>query len=166
MQTSTLPSTDTQPPAISVLAEPVPPTPAEQLAEAQKVIVSLKQDIETQGRKIEGLESDLGVACEKLRAHEESPLTLALNTIDHGGLLDDAGVALNNLMSTVLERGKKGALAIVFTLKPLGATSQFSMDAMVKVTEPQKEKPMSTFFLGADGKISRHDPRQRQLPLK
>lgn len=165
MQTNALPSTEPQTPAISALADPVPPTPTEQLAEAQKVIIGLRQENETKDRRIELLESDLGVACERLRAHEESPLTLALNTIDHGGLLDDAGVALNALMSTVLERGKKGALAIVFTLKPL-SEAQFSMDAVVKVTEPQKEKPMSTFFIGPDGKISRNDPRQRQLPLK
>lgn len=154
------PAEETQPPAISVVA---PPMPEEQLADAQRVIVSLTQEKETLARKLEQAEADRDFNKAQWDALQNNPLSLVLATLDHGGLLSEAGQLLTALVDTVLCRAAKGALGIVITVEPRGL-GQVDITGSLKLKEPAKDEPISIFYFD-QGKVTRQDPRQRHLRL-
>lgn len=89
-----------------------------------------------------------------------------LRSQEHGGFLIDAEESLLNLIEAVQRTGKKGALKLTLTVvsdkNALDEAAVFISGAIAASTpEPDRRH---TLFYHVDGRLSRRDPRQPELP--
>lgn len=83
-----------------------------------------------------------------------------------GGVMHDAGVALQKLVTAIEATGKGGSLTITLKLKPddkYGTAVEVADSIVVKVPEPNK--PSSLFFMDGSHNLVRHDPAAMQIPF-
>jgi hypothetical protein len=81
----------------------------------------------------------------ELEKLEKNPLLLALNVVDAGHVLEDAGDQLKSLSALVIERQEKGVLLLKLALKPFKADA-LVISAAVQVTEPKLEPQQAVFY--------------------
>lgn len=150
--TNTAPDT---PPSPVLMPDPQPADLLTQLneerAQVEKFRLALNREQATTAK--------LQAALDKLEAN---PIVFALANIDHGTVLEEAGAQCGGLFDSVMEKSAKGKFAIVISVAPLGASLTYA--AEFKATPPKKSPVPSVCFV-QDGKLSRKDPRQGELPL-
>ena len=93
------------------------------------------------------------------------PFTDLLGEIEGGELLHDLTEAYYLIVSAVMETRKAGKLKLTVDFKPTGKGT-VSIDAKFDAIEPEHDRMSTTFFVGNDGSLQRHDPNQPNLPLR
>lgn len=73
--------------------------------------------------------------------------------------------ALAEVIEAVKETGKKGEVTLKISLKMNDALT-VTASPVVKTTLPTSDLGATTFYVDGQNKLSRRDPRQRDLPLK
>ena len=73
--------------------------------------------------------------------------------------------ALAEVIEAVKHTGKKGEVTLKISLKMNDALT-VTASPVVKTTLPTTDLGATTFFVDGQNKLSRRDPRQRDLPLK
>lgn len=88
-----------------------------------------------------------------------------LATLRRGTLLEDCSEELNALVAQVLETEKPGELTLKLRLTPQkNDASVIVIRDSLTVKAPKAEVADTIAYVGADGEISRRDPRQPELP--
>lgn len=91
-------------------------------------------------------------------------VTIVLQEHRNGGLNNEAGEHLSELVAAVKEHQKAGKLTIELTVAPVdGDPRQVKVTDVIKVSAPKAKPPASLFFSDAHGNLSRRDPRQPEL---
>ena len=93
------------------------------------------------------------------------PLTDVLGEIEGGTLLHDLTEATYNIIAAVMETRKPGRLKLSISFTPTGRGT-VNVDASFDATEPEHDRPSTTFFVGKDFSLQRRDPSQPDLPLR
>ena len=86
-----------------------------------------------------------------------------------GTLLAEVGEAASEIARLIRERGRgSGKVTVTIDLRAAtkGAGKALSIAATVKTTMPRAEVEETLMYVGEDGKLSRRDPRQPELPLQ
>ena len=95
----------------------------------------------------------------------EKRFTDTLGDIRNGDVVTDLTEALREVVTRVLETGKKGTLTLKLTVtnvsRGAGAALQIDDDITTKIPKPSKGA--SVLFADADGQLQRNDPRQPRL---
>ena len=121
-----------------------------QIVEAQAANAALESTIEAQRAHLAKLESN--------------PFALVLNNLDAGSVLEELGDEIQKVTALVDRRQEPGVIAVLMTAKPY-KPGCIDFIVEIKTKEPKVEKPHTLFFVGANGQLSRQDPRQRELPF-
>lgn len=85
-----------------------------------------------------------------------------------GTLLAEIGEGASEIARIIRERGRgSGKLVLTLDIRAAtkGAGKALSIAATLKVTTPKAEVEETLMYVGEDGKLSRRDPRQPELPL-
>ena len=98
------------------------------------------------------------------------PLAAVLQEIAGGKFQTRASEQLQELVTAVIDTGKKGVLTLQLTVAPIkpGNTSNLVVTGAVAVKAPKSDDdaPSSVFFHDRDGNLTRNDPNQPTLPLR
>lgn len=90
-----------------------------------------------------------------------------LASIRDGEYVNDAGAALQRLVKSVRETVKRGKIVLTVELIPMddGAAT---VKTLVRIDEklPKPERRASILFTCDDGRLSRDNPDQKELPLR
>lgn len=151
---SSAPATPEVPP-LAAVPDPAPADLLTQLNEQRALVAKLEAERDRHRANAKDLRAEIARI-------NENPLIFALAEIDAGTVLDDAGKKVADLFDLVQKRSEKGKVVITIAAKPFKAALVYS--AEIKVTEPKLEATPAVIYV-EDGKLSRHDPRQRELPL-
>lgn len=91
-----------------------------------------------------------------------------LKDLSQGQADIDIGVALADLVGSVIETAKGGKVAITIAVAPLqkGNPEQLQVTYTIKVTKPTNVPGITVMFPGEDNALTRRDPRQPDLPLR
>jgi hypothetical protein len=127
-------------------------------------IADLKSRLAWQEERATLHESRRNELMAELAKLEKNPLLMALNVLDAGHVLEDAGSQLTELVALVGRRQEKGVLLVKFEVKPFKADAVVC-SAEIKVTEPKAPAQQAVFYANEEGELSRQDPRQRELAL-
>lgn len=95
------------------------------------------------------------------------PFDAFLREQRRGGVIFDAGVALQELVTAVEATGKAGSLTLKLSLKPdskYGTAVEVKDEITVKV--PVADKPSSLFYMDGSHNLVRHDPAQQTIPMQ
>jgi hypothetical protein len=77
---------------------------------------------------------------------------------------DELSVALNKLVTTVHETGKKGQLAFTVTIQPMKKNPDvLEVTDSVVLKLPTRDRKASIFYPDADGNLTRKDPHQLEF---
>jgi hypothetical protein len=93
------------------------------------------------------------------------PFTDILGEAENGQLLQDLTEAYYNVTAAVMETRKVGKIKLALTFTPTGKGT-VNVDASYDAVEPEHDRPTTTFFVGKDYSLQRHDPAQPRLPLR
>lgn len=95
-----------------------------------------------------------------------SPFEQTFRAAHRGAALIEADHELTELLKAVRATGRPGELTLTLKIKPLsGAESEaLNVVATVKAKSPKADRPASIFFCTPDFRLTRHDPRQLELP--
>lgn len=86
-----------------------------------------------------------------------------LESLDYGGIAEEATNELNELVHACTETGKAGEIVIAIKIKPTGKSGQVELTSDVKVKKPKPVRGTTIMFATPDNNLSREDPRQRTL---
>jgi len=86
-----------------------------------------------------------------------------LQSLDYGGIDDEATHELNEVVHACTETGKAGEIVIAIKIKPVGKGGQVELESDVKVKKPKPVRGKSLMFATPDNNLQRDDPRQRTL---
>ena len=87
-----------------------------------------------------------------------------LQAINRGMLLHDIDDAMRELVCAIQEQGKKGTLTLTIDMQPdKQAPDVMRITPKVKIKKPEPPAGVALFWPSADGRLERHDPKQRQL---
>ncbi len=93
------------------------------------------------------------------------PFTDLLGEVESGALLQELTEATYDIICAVMETRKAGKLKLTMSFAPTGkGTVNIACD--YDAVEPEHDRPTSTFFVGRDYSLHRHDPDQPRLPLR
>jgi hypothetical protein len=93
-------------------------------------------------------------------------ITDILREIRKGRPVEEATLALNDVVRAVDETGKSGSVTIVLTVKPAKhGGPEKTLIAEVKAKKPIAEIAPAVFFSDGDGDLFRVDPRQEEMEL-
>lgn len=88
-----------------------------------------------------------------------------LATLRRGTLLEDLAAELNQLVDVVRETEKPGEITLKLKLTPQkNDASVLVIRDLLTVKAPKEDVADTIAYVGADGEISRRDPRQPELP--
>lgn len=97
--------------------------------------------------------------------HKGKPFTDLLGEVENGQLLRELTEAVYNVVAAVVDTRKPGKLKLALDFAPTGKNT-VKIDADFSTTEPEHDRPTTTFFVGNDLTLLRDDPRQERLPLQ
>lgn len=84
-----------------------------------------------------------------------------LMDLDHGQVNAELSTRLAEIVEAVEETAKDGTLTL--TLKVRKEATRAVVDVDIKGKEPRHPIPGTLFYFGADGNLSREDPKQLKL---
>ena len=94
-------------------------------------------------------------------------ITDILREIRKGRPVEEATLALADIVRAVDETGKAGSVTITLTVKPAKhGGPEKTLVCEVKAKKPIAEIAPAVFFSDADGDLHRVDPRQEEMELK
>lgn len=135
-----------------------PPTLEEQLAKALA-------ERDAAQRFIEGQKKDIASLTKRVEAHESNTFSFMLANLDYGQTLADSGKGLQELIEAVRNLNAKGRFRLEIEVRPVKGQTALVFIPDVKISAPKQDPKQSIFFPLGDGKLSRNDPKQRELPL-
>lgn len=92
--------------------------------------------------------------------------TDVLRDIRKGRPVEEATMALADIVRAVDETGKSGSVTVTLTIKPAKhGGPEKTLICEVKAKKPIAEIAPAVFFSDADGDLHRIDPRQEEMPL-
>lgn len=94
------------------------------------------------------------------------PFADVLRDLGRGQAIDDAAVALNDLVLSVLATGKKGRIDLHVLVEPFKGSDTLMVSAKVDSRLPQADPVAAIFYADGDGNLLRNDPTQPELPLR
>lgn len=94
------------------------------------------------------------------------PFADVLRDLGRGQAIDDAAVALNDLVLSVLATGKKGRIDLHVMVEPFKGSDTLLVSARVDSRLPTPDPVAAVFYADGDGNLLRNDPRQPELPLR
>lgn len=101
----------------------------------------------------------------KRSARAIRPFDQVLREINGGRLVEELTNELTEVVEAVKASGKAGKIALTITLKPRGsANAQLEVIPSVRGTKPERERPLSIFYINQDMGLQRNDPQQGDLP--
>jgi hypothetical protein len=93
-------------------------------------------------------------------------ITDILREIRKGRPVEEATMALADVVRAVDETGKEGSVTITLKVKPSKhGGPEKTLIAEVKAKKPIAEIAPAVFFSDTDGDLHRVDPRQEEMPL-
>jgi hypothetical protein len=93
-------------------------------------------------------------------------ITDILRDIRKGRPVEEATMALADIVRAVDETGKEGSVTIILKVKPAKhGGPEKTLVCEVKAKKPIAEIAPAVFFSNADGDLHRYDPRQEEMPL-
>ena len=93
-------------------------------------------------------------------------ITDILREIRKGRPVEEATIALNDVVRAVDETGKPGSVTIKLTVSPAKhGGPEKTLIAEVKATKPIADIAPAVFFSDNDGDLFRVDPRQEEMEL-
>ena len=93
------------------------------------------------------------------------PFTDVLGEVEHGRLHEELTEAVYNIIAAVMETRKAGKLKLSMAFAPTGkGTVTVASDFVATI--PEHDREVTTFFVGNDFSLQRHDPDQPRLPLR
>lgn len=95
--------------------------------------------------------------------HSETIVTV-LSRADRGQLLDDANDMLAEITKAVRDTGGKGKLTLTIEVKTIKDTGALEVAVNAKRDLPLPARSSELYFADEDGRVSRKDPRQPDLP--
>lgn len=150
-------------PGIAALPNPTPEQSLrEQLADAKDYTAILEGRIKAANEDRKALAEERDDYKAQIAEIEKNPFLFALNSMDAGAVMADAGEKLQALSAVVRRREAKGTFSMKITVKPFKGDALIFMPE-VKITEPKPEPAQSVFYAGEDGELSRNDPRQKEF---
>ena len=94
------------------------------------------------------------------------PFADVLRDLGRGQAIDEAAVALNDLVLSVLATGKKGRVTLHVQVEPFKGSDTLMVSARCDSRLPQADPVAAVFFADASGHLLRNAPRQETLPLR
>jgi hypothetical protein len=93
-------------------------------------------------------------------------ITDVLRDIRKGRPVEEATIALADVVRAVDETGKEGSVTITLKIKPAKhGGPEKTLIAEVKAKKPIAEIAPAVFFSNDEGDLHRFDPRQEEMPL-
>lgn len=91
-----------------------------------------------------------------------------LAALREGRAIEDARRAIAEVEEAVVEHGKPGSVTLTLTLKPASKGNRLMVSVIDQVTikKPVGEKEETLLFRAGDGRFTRRDPRQPELPIR
>lgn len=91
-----------------------------------------------------------------------------LAELREGLMLDELADAIQNAVTAVRASGKPSRVVLSLTVRPVKQSggTVVAIDDDVKVKLPPLEKGGTLLFADDDGVLTRHNPKQPQLPLR
>ena len=86
-----------------------------------------------------------------------------LESLDYGGIAEEATNELNEVVHACTETGKVGEITLVIKIKPTGKSGQVELTSDVKTKKPKPVRGTTIMFATPDNNLQREDPRQRSL---
>lgn len=81
-----------------------------------------------------------------------------------GGVLQaDLNAQIRDLLGKIQETGKEGKIALELRFKPAGQ-GRVEVSTAIKSSVPQPTTESTLFYITGEGRLSRRDPRQPELP--
>lgn len=93
------------------------------------------------------------------------PFTDLLGEIEGGRFHAELTEAVYSVVAAVMETRKQGSLKLTVKFSPTGKGT-VNVDAAFDVSEPEHDRPSTTFFVAKDLSLQRRDPNQPDLPLR
>lgn len=93
------------------------------------------------------------------------PFSDVLGEAENGSLLRDLTEEVYNIIAAVMDTRKPGKLKLTMAFTPTGKGS-VEIAAKYDADIPEHDRPSTTFFVGKDFSLHRHDPDQPRLPLQ
>ena len=148
-------------PAISALPPPDPlDTARQELAAAQDKLRRAEQ-------RILALDEERGKLAAVVEKLDGNPLILALRHLDAGAVLKEAGEKTAELFALCQQLQGKGKMQLTLAVAPSeGKNRAMVYAADVKVTDPKEEATTAFMFVTADGKLTRDNWGERELPRR
>ncbi len=88
----------------------------------------------------------------------------------NGAVASDCSRKLTELITAILETGKKGKLTLNINVVPsrlsLGKVTEVEIDHDCKVSKPELSTGRSIFYSTPDGQLLRNDPSQAEFELE
>lgn len=94
-----------------------------------------------------------------------NPAIIALCRLEGGGLIEELGEALLEVVKASYNLTKKGELTLHLKIAPNGAR-KMGITAAIKKKVPQEERADTTLFTTPDGQLLAHDPDQVRMDLR
>lgn len=93
------------------------------------------------------------------------PFSNWLREVQTGRTHDELSEKLHELIAAVVETGRKGSLAVKFTIAPMkNSTHILVVDDQVALSLPAYDRETTVFFPDKHGNLSRKDPNQLEIP--
>jgi hypothetical protein len=99
----------------------------------------------------------------RLRELDANPFLYALNHLDAGQVLREAGEQMKVVTSAVDKLRGKGKVTITLGIGPMKGSTALVLQPSLKITKPEPDPEPGVFFATEDGALTRHDPKQREL---
>lgn len=95
------------------------------------------------------------------------PFADILRDLNHGQLVDEAAVLMQELVNAVRSQGKKGSFVLKIDVAPMKGNQRALLISASATSKPPSSEPVAAaFFSDDDGNLLRDDPRQIALPLR
>lgn len=93
------------------------------------------------------------------------PFATVLQQVAKGTVHNELSELLADLTADVYEHQKPGTLTIVVKVEPTKGGETLTVSVTPAVKGPRATQA-SIFFASEDGQLTRHDPRQTEVPLR
>lgn len=134
------------------------PDPIDPLTQLNATKAELAETLE----RLKVAEDRVRTLVEERNAWEENPWTLLSRHLDGGLTAIELGKQVTTLCAEVQERRLKASIGLTVTIKPRG-TYDLEFEPVLKTVPPKPEPADASIFFFADGKLSRKNPKQREM---
>lgn len=149
---------------VAVLPEPLALAQAE-IHNLNQQVASLRAALQAATRNGERIADEKALIESRLAVLDQNQYLFALRFLDAGGVLELASESCAKLFEDVLREGAAGKLTVTLKVKPSETGARALVyEGAVAVTEPKREAPVSIMFVGRDGKLTRNNWGEPELP--